>query len=78
MSPQDYETLFARQGGVCAICIRPSAEPLCVDHCHATGKVRGLLCRTCNTGLGHYKDDQRLTAAATAYLRKAARAAEST
>ena len=76
LSIADYEALLARQGGVCGICMKSGAEPLCVDHCHATGKVRGLLCRACNTGLGFYKDDERLTAAATAYLRKAALADE--
>ena len=58
----------ARQGGVCGICKRQSGMRLCVDHCHATGRVRGLLCRTCNSGLGFYQDDPRLTRAATAYL----------
>ena len=43
-----------------------------VDHSHATGKVRGLLCRPCNFSLGFMRDDPRLTAAATEYLLKAA------
>ena len=42
MSMDDYASLVARQGGVCAICERQPAERLCVDHSHATGKVRGL------------------------------------
>ena len=56
-----------RQGNVCGICKTPG-KPLCVDHCHATGKVRGLLCRDCNLGLGNYKDNPVFTRAATAYL----------
>jgi Recombination endonuclease VII len=71
ISLEDYARLLAEQGGVCAICLRQPAERLCVDHCHATGKVRGLLCRTCNTGLGCYRDDPSLLTTAAAYLTKA-------
>ena len=46
-------------------------KPLFVDHSHATGKVRGLLCRPCNFSRGFMRDDPRLTAAATEYLLKA-------
>jgi hypothetical protein len=71
MSTEDYDMLSARQGGACAICRRQTAAPLCVDHCHATGKVRGLLCRTCNSAIGFLRDDEALMAAALAYLRQA-------
>jgi hypothetical protein len=71
ISLEDCARLLVRQGGVCAICLKAPAERLCVDHCHATGKVRGLLCRTCNVGLGCYRDDPSLVTAAAAYLRKA-------
>jgi hypothetical protein len=67
LSLQDYRAMLARQDAACAIC-RRSDRPLCVDHCHATGKVRGFLCRECNLGLGYYNDDPGLTRAATAYL----------
>jgi hypothetical protein len=70
LSMEQYETLLAKQGGVCAICARPPAEPPVVDHCHETGTVRGLLCRKCNFGLGLFGDDQSLLAAASAYLKK--------
>jgi Recombination endonuclease VII len=40
ISRADYDALLARQGGVCAICAKPSKERLCVDHCHSRGKVR--------------------------------------
>jgi Recombination endonuclease VII len=56
LSLQDYRAILERQGNACAICKMP-ANPLCVDHCHATGKVRGFLCRNCNLGLGNYDDD---------------------
>ena len=72
ISREQYEGLLAKQGGVCGICRKPPQEPLCVDHSHATGRVRGLLCRKCNTGLGSYDDDASLMAAGIAYLRRAA------
>ena len=72
ISREQYEGLLAKQGGVCGICRKPPQEPLCVDHFHATGRMRGLLCRKCNTVLGSYDDDVSLMAAGIAYLRKAA------
>jgi len=50
----DYEKMFTEQNGVCKICqeICKSGKSLAVDHCHETGKVRGLLCAKCNTNLG--------------------------
>jgi len=68
ISPDDYDRLLARQQGACAICKRKSDAVLCVDHCHSTGKVRGLVCRRCNTGLGCYEDNLDLMRAAMAYL----------
>ncbi len=59
---QDYESMFAAQNGVCAICSSaPSRKMrLCVDHCHRTGKVRSLLCNLCNFAVGILeKDDSR-------------------
>jgi hypothetical protein len=71
MSVADYEALLAKQNGACAICKQTFAQTPCVDHSHITGEVRGLLCRSCNLGLGHFKDDPRLTRAATAHLEAA-------
>jgi hypothetical protein len=68
ISRADYDALFARQGGLCAICRKPSKHKLCVDHCHVTGMIRGLLCRKCNSGLGCLGEDQRALVAALAYL----------
>ena len=68
MSLTDYDVLFRRQRGACAICKRRSARTLCVDHCHATGKVRGLLCSKCNLGIGQLEDNPILVRAASAYL----------
>lgn len=58
--------LMEAQGGTCAIC--PRTDDLCVDHDHATGVVRGLLCRSCNSGLGQFRDDPVLLAKAIDYL----------
>ncbi len=57
---EDYNKMWADQSGCCAICgIHSSALPksLMVDHCHATGAVRGLLCNECNLGVGKFKDN---------------------
>jgi hypothetical protein len=69
----DYRRLVERQDGLCAIC---SGGPLgfselCVDHCHTTGAIRGLLCRTCNTGIGHLRDSPELLRRALDYLEAA-------
>lgn len=69
--------MLADQNGVCLICSKElivlgSVEEIqkvaCVDHCHKTGKVRGLLCRNCNTGLGSFKDDTDFLKKAIEYL----------
>lgn len=54
---EDYEDLLHRQGGVCALCKEPPArgKSLCIDHCHDSGRVRGLLCNRCNSLLGGYE-----------------------
>lgn len=52
----DYDDLVQEQEGRCAICRDPFNDDDTVDHCHTTGKVRGLLCSHCNKGLGFFKD----------------------
>src|SRR5437762_2483969 len=70
-----YDAILADQHGVCAICQRPERprkeKPmrLAVDHHHKTGKVRGLLCRSCNTAIA-ILDDADLLAKAAAYIRR--------
>lgn len=72
LSPEDYETLLAAQSGMCATCsATPDAQPfgcLSVDHDHATGAVRGLLCMNCNHALGKAKDDPTVLRRLAAYL----------
>ena len=63
--------LHRAQGGRCAICgtiINPVGRSRAVDHDWKTGKVRGMLCKPCNLGLGMFKDDPRVFVAALKYL----------
>jgi Recombination endonuclease VII len=69
MSLLEYELRLARQNGACAICKKiPTRRLLCIDHCHKTGKVRGLLCTPCNAALGVLGDHPERMQAATDYL----------
>ena len=67
-----YDDMLAAQGGLCAICGTTEDTQhnrvFHVDHCHTTGRVRGLLCRGCNHVLGHLKDDPSKLERAIAYL----------
>jgi hypothetical protein len=69
MSWREYELRLALQNNACAICRKkPKRRLLCIDHCHKTGKVRGLLCTLCNAALGAFADDPKRMQAATDYL----------
>lgn len=68
---EEYETMLSSQGGVCAICNGPPRgrwNRYAVDHDHKTGKVRGLLCSTCNQALGLFRDDMQILQKAKNYL----------
>ena len=67
----DYDLMFLEQDGVCKICSKaePTYTNLAVDHCHTTGKVRGLLCTPCNKALGLFEDKQDLLLNAISYLK---------
>jgi len=67
ISIKDYEVLLGEQRGLCLICSSSDIK-LFVDHDHNTGKVRGLLCSTCNTGLGMFKDSVEILNKAKEYL----------
>jgi hypothetical protein len=67
----EYNQLLAKQNGCCAIC--GTTEPkdgrrFAVDHCHDTGKIRGILCRPCNSAIGYLNDDYQTILRAAAYL----------
>lgn len=68
----DYEKMFDEQKGCCAICrskiSNARTSRLFVDHNHETDKVRGLLCHSCNLGLGLFKDSPKLLQNAIKYL----------
>ncbi len=57
LTPSDVQAMLEKQGGACAICVLPLTKHH-IDHCHTTGKVRGLLCHRCNTRLGGLDDKQ--------------------
>jgi hypothetical protein len=71
---EQYNQMSESQLGVCLICKRKSLNrwgiELCVDHCHETGKVRGLLCDKCNKGLGQFEDNISVLECAIEYLKQ--------
>jgi hypothetical protein len=80
ISLEDYNVMHKDQGGLCAICSNPETRKanhgpwtkrLAVDHCHASGRVRGLLCQDCNTAIGLLRDDAAIAASANRYLFRA-------
>lgn len=70
---ESYDRLVVEQSGLCACCGKPCSvnSILSVDHCHETGKIRGLLCNKCNTGMGLLGDSIEGLQAAIDYLRRA-------
>ncbi len=79
---EDYDKLFNSQNGLCAICGKKEVwidvrtgtlARLAIDHDHKNGKIRGLLCRKCNAGLGSFKDNADILDKASVYVRKHSR-----
>jgi hypothetical protein len=70
ISLDDYQNLLVGQNGLCAICKQPPnpGKHLAVDHDHTTGKIRGLLCNSCNLALGMLKDNKDTIQSALDYL----------
>lgn len=71
---EELEEMLREQGGVCGICeveltFHPKATA-CVDHCHSTGEIRGILCRKCNAAIGALGDTTYSVSKAVAYLQK--------
>ena len=67
VSKEQFAEMIISQCGRCAICNKPMQRP-CVDHCHDTKKVRGLLCMQCNSGIGQFGDSIQLVREALSYL----------
>jgi hypothetical protein len=67
---KEWDDLFDKQKGVCAICAHPeqNGKRLSIDHCHTSGRIRGLVCNRCNSGLGRFDDDSKLMRRAVEYL----------
>ena len=71
LTQEEYYNILETQGGVCAICGRTEEEvgsTFHVDHNHETGVVRGILCDTCNRGLGYFREDSQCLQRAVAYI----------
>ncbi len=71
LAPGQYAAMLDAQGGCCAICGTTDPSPrknFCVDHCHDTNRIRGLLCTNCNTGIGSLKHDIKTMLRAIQYL----------
>ena len=68
---EEYDRILATQDGGCAVCgvaINPNGRRLAVDHCHITGRVRGLLCHLCNVAIGAMRDDPTRLRSAALYV----------
>ena len=68
LTEEQYDQMNLAVSGRCQICGDSPDYSLHVDHCHKTGKTRGLLCRTCNLGIGYFKDSTELLQIAIEYL----------
>ena len=71
ITSEDYVRQLELQNGCCAICGKHHTKEnkaLAVDHCHTTGKVRGLLCWRCNSSIGRFEDNVSILSAAIEYL----------
>jgi hypothetical protein len=68
LTSAEFESMRTKQNNLCAICLSSSKKSLHIDHCHSTGKVRGLLCMKCNIALGLFKDSLNLLERAIEYL----------
>lgn len=66
ITEKDFNRAQEEQGNCCAIC--GEMKILCIDHCHNTGQFRSLLCKTCNVGLGSFKDNPELLRKAALYV----------
>ncbi len=79
VTQEEYQVLFNAQNGLCEICNEPETRKsrtpgficrLAIDHCHNSGKIRGLLCHSCNTAIGKFKDNTEILRKAIEYLER--------
>lgn len=74
LTTHQWEQMFVTQGSCCAICKLKDPDGRWrfwhTDHCHSSGKVRGILCHSCNVGLGNFKDNPAYLQSAAEYLTK--------
>lgn len=70
MKLTDFLALLDKYAGLCDLCGKAVKGTPHVDHCHKTGRFRGLLCRPCNTSLGHFSDDVEKLQRAIDYLQR--------
>lgn len=68
ITQEDFDRILVAQNSLCPLCNMEVGQSSHVDHDHKTGKVRGILCSTCNTGLGMFKDDINIFKNAIKYL----------
>lgn len=68
LTPEQVDEMVGAQGSLCATCDTNIADDPCVDHCHTTNQVRGILCRRCNLGLGYALDNPNTLRAMAKYL----------
>lgn len=74
ISDEEYKYLFSKANFRCEVCRmfgnKGLKRPLCVDHCHKTGRIRGMLCHKCNTAIGLLNDNIGLLTKCINYLNK--------
>jgi hypothetical protein len=67
ISAAEYRRMWVKQKGLCAIC--EQYKKLVIDHCHESGRIRELLCKTCNAGIGFFRENTTALDRASAYLK---------
>lgn len=70
ISKEDFFEMLDNQKNKCGICYKAIDESAAVDHCHTSNKVRGLLCRNCNSGIGLFEDNVDYLSNAISYINK--------
>lgn len=72
LSQEEFKKILGKSGGKCEICyvsLYGLEYKLNIDHCHKTNKVRGILCRNCNLGIGFFEENKKVLSSAIKYLK---------